>query len=326
MNRKLFLLFIFNFILSINILSAREMLFSDMQMIIENINIDFTLFPTTNTWNGNNALPILNTRNKRKQSAEILEAAKQEPNFNGKYRIVEFESRPGWRHFFIIDLNNGLVYEIFLWDFYGVKYTKESSLIILNPIEVLPYENDEYISIGPTYMHWNGQDLEFLIFINDSAGINIDRRQKILFSKIRNVAENVNIDFLLFPTQNVWDGNSPIPIINTREKRENRSLIMEAAKLEPNFNGKYRIVEFKDRWGWLQFFIINLNNGLVYETFMRDIYGIKFTKYSSMILINPIESLPYEDDDHIFVGPVYKNWNAQNLDFLLSVNAHRGFL
>jgi hypothetical protein len=51
-------------------------------------------------------IPILDTLNKRNYRTIITNASKQYPNFDEKYRIVEFGYGSGAQMFFIIDLNN----------------------------------------------------------------------------------------------------------------------------------------------------------------------------------------------------------------------------
>ena len=148
----------------------------------------------------------------------------------------------------------------------------------------------------------------------------------VLFRDVRLIAENVNIDFSLFPTKNVWTENIPSPIINTRNKRLNESLILESMNQGPNFNGKFRIVEYESEFGGREFFIIDLNFGLVYEGFTRNFHGLQFTLCSSMIVINPIESMPYEDDEYVSnSGPIIGKWDEQYFIFLVSINARPWF-
>jgi hypothetical protein len=155
--------------LSVNIFS-NDINYEILSMIIKNINLDFSMLSTENTWNRNVCTPILDTQNKRNYRTIITNASKQEPNFNGKYRIVEFGQGTGIQMFFIIDLNNGNVYEG-IPSTHGIKYTVNSSLIIINDPDIV-LENwkdwDEDIPnwIFIEFVLWENDDYKKLLTIN----------------------------------------------------------------------------------------------------------------------------------------------------------------
>ena len=115
---------------------ANDIDYDTLSIIIKNSNLDFSIFPTKNIWNKTQYSPVLDTSKKRNYRTIITEASKLEPNFDGKYRIVEFGTGSSAQLFFIIDLNKGNVYEgIQSTD--GIKYSINSSLIVINDPEVL---------------------------------------------------------------------------------------------------------------------------------------------------------------------------------------------
>jgi hypothetical protein len=154
------------FVKSINIYPD-EMGWQEMKIIAENVKVDFSLFPTANVWEEKRCPPVLDTPHKRNYRTIITDAAKSEPNFDGKYRIVEFGMGSGIQYFFIVDLNTGSVHEG-RFSSAGIKYSLNSSLIIINPIENMIWEDGDSV---PSYSHaeyvrWNGQGFIGLLIIN----------------------------------------------------------------------------------------------------------------------------------------------------------------
>lgn len=144
-----------------------EMKWQEMRLIAENVKVDFSLFPTKNGWEKKNCSPVLDSPHKRNYRTIITNAAKNEPNFDGKYRIVEFGMGSGSQYFFIIDLNTGTVYEGRASSS-GIKYSPDSSLIIINPIENMIWEDNDPVPIWSyvEYVKWNGQGFIGLLIIN----------------------------------------------------------------------------------------------------------------------------------------------------------------
>jgi hypothetical protein len=97
----------------------------------------------------------------------ITEGAKREANFDGKYRIVEFGVGSGVQYFFIIDLNNGNVYEGRTSAF-GIKYNVNSSMLIINPLENMFWEDGDLVPRWSfvEYVKWNGKEFIVLAIIN----------------------------------------------------------------------------------------------------------------------------------------------------------------
>jgi hypothetical protein len=155
--------------LSVNIFS-NDINYETLSIIIKNTNFDFSLFSTKNNWDKNVCMPILDTSNKRNYRTIITNASKQEPNFNGKYRIVEFGTGSSAQMFFIIDLNNGNVYEG-IPSTHGIKYTVNSSLIIINDPDIV-LENwkgwDEDIPnwVSIEFVLWENDNYKKLLTIN----------------------------------------------------------------------------------------------------------------------------------------------------------------
>jgi hypothetical protein len=166
MFKKFLVLFIIVFIENINLYS-QEMVWEEMKLLSENIKIDFSLFSTKNGWERKECIPILDTSSKRNYRTIITNGTKMEPNFDGKYRIVEFGQGSGIQYFFIIDLNNGKVYEGRTSSF-GIKYSVNSSLVVINPIENMFWEDGDFVPHWSfiEYIKWNGEEFIGLAIIN----------------------------------------------------------------------------------------------------------------------------------------------------------------
>ncbi|MDR2404195.1 MAG: hypothetical protein LBD78_09215 [Spirochaetaceae bacterium] len=139
----------------------------EMKLIAEHVKVDFSLFPTTNVWEKKICSPVLDSPNKRNYRTIITNASKNEPNFDGKYRIVEFGMGSGIQYFFIIDLNTGNVYEG-KFSSSGITYSLNSSLIIINPVENMIWEDNDAVPLWShiEYIKWNGQEFVGLLVIN----------------------------------------------------------------------------------------------------------------------------------------------------------------
>ncbi|MDR1127869.1 MAG: hypothetical protein LBL20_01035 [Treponema sp.] len=148
-------------------LHSQEMIWEEMNLLNDNVKIDFSLFPTKHKWEKNKCIPVLDTPSKRNYRTIIAGGAEMEANFDGKYRIVEFGAGSGVQYFFIIDLNNGNVYEGRTSSF-GIKYTTNSSMIIINPIENMFWEDGDFVPHWSfiEYIKWNGEGFISLAVIN----------------------------------------------------------------------------------------------------------------------------------------------------------------
>jgi hypothetical protein len=144
-----------------------QMLWEEMKRLGENIRIDFSLFPTKNTWQEKEYSPVLDTPSKKQYRTIITEGAKMAANFDGKYRIVAFGAGSGVQYFFIIDLNNGNVYEG-RTSSCGIKYNANSSMIIINPLENMFWEDGDLVPRWSfvEYVKWTGEEFIGLAIIN----------------------------------------------------------------------------------------------------------------------------------------------------------------
>jgi hypothetical protein len=158
--KRITILLILSLGLSVNVFS-NDINYEILSIIINNTNINFSIFATKNNWNGSVCTPTLDTPNKRNYRTIITNASKQEPNFNGKYRIVEFGIGTGVQMFFIIDLNNGNVYEG-IQSTHGIKYTANSSLIIINDPDIVLENWRDWDEDIPNWIY-----IEFVLWEND---------------------------------------------------------------------------------------------------------------------------------------------------------------
>jgi hypothetical protein len=168
MYRKISLLLIF-IIVTISEIYSKEITWGELKLIANNIKINNSIFFTKNKWDKKCYTPILDTEIKRNYRTIINENSKLEPNFDGKYRIITFGYGSSAQDFFMLDLNSGIVYEGRTSSF-GLKYSINSSLIILNPIENMDWGNDDEIvpSYSSTeYINWNGQEFKTIIVLNE---------------------------------------------------------------------------------------------------------------------------------------------------------------
>jgi len=160
---------LFLVILIISKIYSAEITWGELKLIAENTKINNSMYLTKNTWNKKYYSPIIDTEIKRKYHTIIDKNSRLNPNFDGKYRIIEFGFGSNAQYFFIIDLNSGVVYEGKESSF-GIKYSIDSSLIIINPIENMDWGNDNEIvpSYSSTvYINWDGQNFNTLIILNE---------------------------------------------------------------------------------------------------------------------------------------------------------------
>ncbi|MCL2800352.1 MAG: hypothetical protein FWD28_01155 [Treponema sp.] len=152
---------------NIEFIHSNDLLWAEMKILDGSINIDFSLYPTLNIWDKKECMPVLDTELKLRYQTVITNASKLEPNFDGKYRITSFGYGSSAQYFFIIDLNNGNVFEGRVSSF-GIKYNVNSSLIIINPIENMYWEEivPEWSTVE--YIRWNGDRFIGLVKLNYS--------------------------------------------------------------------------------------------------------------------------------------------------------------
>lgn len=121
-------------------------------------------FPSDFKWNGTNAEPVLDTDLKQNYRTIITKASRMQPDFNGKYKIVQFGAGTMSNGFFIINLESGLVTEGFSFEF-ELDYSLDSKLIIKNPKEVILDFWKEELEAGGEIPGWC--TTEYYIFEDD---------------------------------------------------------------------------------------------------------------------------------------------------------------
>ena len=184
MKRIIYILFSFLLIISLNYCKKENILINNdnsdindfeityetLSLVINNVNIEFIQFPISNVWYNEEHNLIFDTDLKKYWETRILERFKYIQNFNGKYRIVEFGTGSGVQYFFVIDLNNGNIYEG-ITSTHGIKYTVDSSLIIINDPNIILYNWEGWTETIPKwvtieYYIWENNKFKKLLEIN----------------------------------------------------------------------------------------------------------------------------------------------------------------
>lgn len=112
-------------------------------------------YPSSLTWNGTNAQPILDTDSKKNYRTVITKASQLPPDFNGKYKIASFGAGTMCHGFFIINLETGVVTEGPTFE-YSLDYSIDSNLIIRNPKEeIWDYWKDELVGDDDEIPRWS---------------------------------------------------------------------------------------------------------------------------------------------------------------------------
>jgi hypothetical protein len=145
---------------------------------------------------------------------------------------------------------------------------------------------------------------------------------EITWGKLKLIAKDIKIDSSLYITKNKWNKKYYSPILDTEIKRKYRTIINENSKLEPNFDGKYRVIAFGFGSGAQYFFMIDLNSGIVYEG-KESSFGIKYSINSSLIILNPIENMDWGNDDEVvpsWASIEYITWDGQKFITLMTLN------
>jgi len=101
------------------------------------------------------------------------------------------------------------------------------------------------------------------------------------------IINNVHLNHEQFATFNTWNKKICLPILDTEEKLRFRTIINNASSLEPNFDGKYRIITYGGGTGITGYFILDLNTGNVYESNSYSYFGMDYNVNSSLLIINP---------------------------------------
>ena len=181
-----------------------------------------------------------------------------------------------------------------------------------------------FIAITLSSCYKNAKNIQNNIFEENISNKNNDiivYSNELLWEELKNLANLINIDFSLYPTINIWEKIECVPFLDTELKLNYQSIIINESKLEPNFDGKYRIVNFGYGTNAQFFFIIDLNNGNVYEG-KTSSFGIKYELNSSMIIINPIENMFWDNGMSVpkWANIEYIRWNGQEFIGLIILN------
>ncbi|MBR6153658.1 MAG: hypothetical protein IKQ43_04400 [Treponema sp.] len=126
-------------------------------------------YPSSLTWNGTNAQPILDTDSKKNYRTIITEASQLPPDFNGKYKIASFGAGTMAHGSFIINLETGVVTEGPTFE-YSLDYSIDSNLIIRNPKEdILNFWKDELVGDDDEIPRWS--ITEYYLFVDDQLTV-----------------------------------------------------------------------------------------------------------------------------------------------------------
>ncbi len=168
--KKQKVVFAYFYLLSISMFAfSQEISINDYKIVISKTNLQLGDFPTKYTFSGKHSNPILDTDFKRKYRTIINSKAKENPNFNGKYCIVEFGYGSSVHYYFIIDLETGVVFNGMTNEF-GIQYSIDSRLLIINPSEpIIEYWNEEKtipIRCKTSYVLFENGDFIHLLNVN----------------------------------------------------------------------------------------------------------------------------------------------------------------
>ena len=95
-----------------------------------------------------------------------------------------------------------------------------------------------------------------------------------------------------------WNGTNAEPVLDTETKKNYRTIITEASRMPPDFNGKYKIAQYGAGTMANGFFIINLETGAVTEGFAFE-FALDYSIDSKLIIRNPKEAiLDFWKDEH----------------------------
>jgi hypothetical protein len=146
-----------------NTMYINDIYIEDFKFIVANVSLNHDQFTTKNVWDKKICSPILDTEYKLRYRTIINNAAKMEPDFDGKYKIITFGGGSGVTAYFILDLNTGIVYEPNSHSYFGMEYNVNSKLLIINPPqEIIDYWGYGYEdNIIPGWVQ-----VEYLIILN----------------------------------------------------------------------------------------------------------------------------------------------------------------
>ena len=104
-----------------------------------------------------------------------------------------------------------------------------------------------------------------------------------------------------------WNGTNAEPVLDTETKKNYRTIITEAARMPPDFNGKYKIAQFGAGTMANGFFIINLETGEVTEGFTFE-FALDYSIDSKLIIRNPKEAILDFWKDELKDGEEIPDW------------------
>lgn len=110
-----------------------------------------------------------------------------------------------------------------------------------------------------------------------------------------------------FPSEFKWNGINAEPILDTDLKKSYRTIITEASRMPPDFNGKYKIAQFGAGTMANGFFIINLETGAVTEGFAFE-FALDYSIDSKLITKNPKETVLDFWEDELKDGEEIPEW------------------
>ena len=87
-----------------------------------------------------------------------------------------------------------------------------------------------------------------------------------------------------------WNGKNAAPVLDTETKKNYKTVITEASRLPPDFNGRYKIAQYGAGTMANGFFIINLETGIVTEGFTFEL-ALDYSIDSRLIIRNPKEAV-----------------------------------
>ncbi len=116
-----------------------------------------------------------------------------------------------------------------------------------------------------------------------------------------------NPEFEDYPARATWSQNRQKPILDTEEKKQFKSLIKEASKLEPNFNRKYRLLTYDCGTMSHSFFIINLEDGVVTPGFNFEI-NLDYRLDSSLLIKNSEQAIEQAFQSELSEGKEIPDW------------------
>jgi len=105
------------------------------------------------------------------------------------------------------------------------------------------------------------------------------------------IVNSICLNHNQFKTNNIWEEKIYTPILDTELKYQYRTILNNASTMEPDFDGKYKIVLYGSGTDSTGYFIFDLNTGIVYESNSYSYFGMDYNVNSSLLIINPPEDV-----------------------------------